>query len=79
MLSYNSEPIKTVYFSAFFGLLALAVYSGKSGVPEDNYDHKSEFGWSFIIGWAGWALNVAAALLCFLVPDEFEKIAIAKV
>ena len=53
--------------------MAMAIYTGKAGIPTDNDKLKSSFAWSFLIGWLGWCLSVVAGLLCFLIPDEFDK------
>ena len=63
-----------IFSVALFGILALAVYTGKSGVPADNFQYTSAYSWSFILAWVGWVLNVIAAIMCFLVPDTFEKL-----
>ena len=63
-----------IFSVALFGILALAVYTGKSGVPADTFQYTSTYSWSFILAWVGWVLNVIAAIMCFLVPDTFEKL-----
>jgi len=65
-------PGVMAFVSALFSLLALAIFTGKSGVPTDNFLQTSKFSWSFIVGWTGWAINIVAGVMCFIVPDIFE-------
>ena len=64
-------------FSAVFSLIALSIFTAKSAVPDIGQIKTEEsFGWSFVVGWIGFALCVIACSLQISIcqKPEYENL-----